>query len=550
MPTDNGLSRRLIFRYFLMITILAGILTAFFSIPTISSVKAQQPTPDPSQKRLFLPILAVPDRATLKNPHSTLITYQGSATCVNCHLKAVTDMHGSVHYQWSGFTPNVPGSTTGGKISSLNDFCNYPGVNTWLGKMTNVDGVVVDGGCATCHVGMGLKPTTDQSSEQLGNIDCLVCHSDQYKRTVQLVNGVYKMVPDPTKMSVNIQTALSNISLPTKAACINCHAYGGGGANNKRGDIEPILANPTSKTVDVHMAPKSVGGAGFNCTTCHITQNHRIAGRGSDLKPTDLAITMRCDSCHTLSPHNNQKLNSHTARIECTTCHIPTFARHTSTDMYRDFRVSELDVVKRLYEPAITRQSNVIPVYKFFNGNSTFYELNQKAIPGVNGKVSLSTPLGSIGDSTAKISPFKYHTATQPVDPVSQFIIPLKMGIVFQTGNMDNAIRSGAAAMGWTLPKGYGFLETERYMEINHTIQPANNALTCTSCHYGSTRLDFKSLGYTPKTTRNNKPLCASCHGDKSNSWSASQMFDRVHSKHVDGKNINCIECHYFSKAQ
>jgi hypothetical protein len=298
------------------------------------------------------------------------------------------------------------------------------------------------------------------------------------------------------------------------------------------------------------MAPKSAGGAGFTCTSCHITQNHRIAGRGSDLKPTDLNVTMNCDTCHTKAPHNSQQLNLHTGRVECTACHIPSFARHTSTDMYRDFRESDLDTVKRLYEPKISRQSNVIPVYKFFNGTSTFYELNQKAIPGANGKVTLSAPIGTINDAKAKLSPFKYHTATQPFDPASLFIIPLKMGIVFQTGNMDNAIRAGAAALGWTLPQSYQFLETERYMEINHTVQPANQALACNDCHYGSTRIDFKGLGYTPKTTRNNKPLCASCHSDKSSQWSPSQLFDQVHAKHVDDKNINCIECHNFSKAQ
>jgi hypothetical protein len=124
------------------------------------------------------------------------------------------------------------------------------------------------------------------------------------------------------------------------------------------------------------------------------------------------------------------------------------------------------------------------------------------------------------------------------------------MGIVFQTGIMDNAIRSGATALGWTLPQGYSFLETDRYMQINHTVQPSSMALGCNDCHNTGTRIDFNALGYTPKTTRNNKPLCASCHSDKSNVWSASQLFNQVHAKHVEDKNYNCSECHNFSKAQ
>ena len=357
-------------------------------------------------------------------------------------------------------------------------------------------------------------------------------------------------MPAPEKMTVSVKEALANISLPSKAACIACHAYGGGGANNKRGDIEPILANPPTPNVDVHMSPVSAGGAGLNCVSCHITQNHRIAGRGSDLMPTDLDVKVACTNCHNAAPHGSTRLDNHAKRINCTVCHIQTFARNTSTDMVRDFQVAELDPVKRLYEPKITRQANVVPEYKFFNGNSTFYELGTQAIAGSSGKVLLSGPLGSVNDPNAKISPFKHHQATQPVALDSKFIIPLKMGIVFQTGNMVNAIQQGAAALGWSLANGYGFLQTERYMQINHGVTPASQALTCTSCHYGATRLSFAELGYTPKTTRNSKPLCASCHEDESNEWSAATRFDKIHAKHVTDKKINCSECHTFSKAQ
>ncbi|HEY9078212.1 MAG TPA: hypothetical protein VIO61_16880 [Anaerolineaceae bacterium] len=508
------------------------------------------PTPDNPYK-MFLSALWRDPQSTpdpTGNPHAGLTTYDGSATCIGCHALEASEVHSSAHYQWSGFTPNVPGMTTGGKATGLNDFCGYPGVNTWLGKIVNVDGVSVDGGCATCHVGIGSKPTAEKTSDQLNNIDCLVCHSDTYKRKVELVDGQYRMIPAPEKMSVSLQTALQTIQKPSKAACIACHAYGGGGANNKRGDIEPILANPPSPTVDVHMASKSSGGAGFDCISCHTTQNHRIAGRGSDLRETDLNLPVSCDTCHTSQPHSNARLDSHTKRINCTTCHIPTYARNTSTDMYRDFRTSELDTIKRLYEPKITRQANVIPEYRFFNGNSTFYNLGEPAVAGANGRVLLSGPLGSVNISGSKISPFKRHTATQPVDPITKYILPLKMGIVFQKGTMDAAILAGASAMGWALPQGYTFLETERYMQINHTVAPSNQALDCSACHYGGTRLNFADLGYTPKTSRNNKPLCASCHGDKSDAWKPSVRFDRVHEKHVSEKGINCSECHNFPR--
>ena len=39
--------------------------------------------------------------------HSTISEYKGPSTCVECHQIEAEDMFGSVHYQWSGPTPNV-----------------------------------------------------------------------------------------------------------------------------------------------------------------------------------------------------------------------------------------------------------------------------------------------------------------------------------------------------------------------------------------------------------------------------------------------------------
>lgn len=484
------------------------------------------------------------------NPHEGLTTYEGAATCLPCHEEQVTGLHSSVHFQWKGETPYVEDVGIEGKITGVNDFCGHPLVNAWLGKMTNVDGVIVDGGCATCHMGTGIKPLADATGAQLASMDCLVCHSDLYKRTVQLVDGVYRMVTALDKMTVDLPAALEAIAKPSKAACVTCHAYGGGGPNNKRGDIEPILANPPTPEVDVHMSPVEAGGAGFTCNNCHVMQEHHVAGRGSDLMPTDLDVVVACANCHTSTPHKSAAVNQHTARVNCTVCHIQTFARHKSTDMFRDFTESELDVVKRLYEPKITRESDVVPEYRFFNGYSTFYQLGMAAVPGESGRVLMSGPLGSVQDAQAKISPFKHHQALQPYDLSTQAIIPLNMGIVFQKGDMPAAIVAGAAKLGWTLPLGYDFIPTERYMQINHTVNPAENALTCNDCHGGKKLLDFDLLGYTPLETRDNQPLCTSCHGARKAGQTSGQSFYKIHNIHTTAQRLDCSECHTFSKAQ
>ena len=85
-------------------------------------------------------------------------------------------------------------------------------------------------------------------------------------------------------------------------------------------------------------------------------------------------------------------------------------------------------------------------------------------------------------------------------------LLPLKIGKFFETGVIDEAVALGAAAVGWDY-SGHTFADTERYMGLFHEVAPQEDALNCSSCHNGGTRLDFAALGYTPKETRNGKRL-------------------------------------------
>jgi len=185
-------------------------------------------------------------------------------------------------------------------------------------------------------------------------------------------------------------------------------------------------------------------------------------------------------------------------------------------------------------------QTNVTPVYKFFNGRSSFYEFGKPAVPQANGRVLMAGPLGSRTEAGAKITAMKRHEGRQPIDPVTRNLLPLKIGVFFQTANLIGAIDQGVAAVLW-VNHGHDFAETERYMGVYHEVAPASQALNCASCH-GGNRLDFAALGYTPLSTRNGKPLCASCHSAKTAS------FTYIHDKHVTDKRIDCSNCHTFSK--
>lgn len=471
-------------------------------------------------------------------------TFEGTKTCLRCHLVQAQDFFASAHYQWRGDASEAEGLSTSlaGKLGGINDFCIFPDIN-WLGKLTTADGRTVDGGCARCHAGLGLKPTAEPTQTQLENIDCLICHAPSYRRTVALVDGQYRFVPDEAAMGMPILDAAVDIHRPTSATCLNCHARAGGGNNYKRGDIEEAHRNPT-RDLDVHMAPREAGGAGLSCLDCHRSVGHRIAGRGVDLRERDLPDRVSCTSCHRAQPHSQATLNRHTARVACQTCHIPEFAKAVPTDMRRDWeQPGELDPVTGLWEPHMLKASRVRPEYRFFNGRSWFYEFGTPAQTQANGRVLMAGPLGSVQDRGAQIIPIKHHLGRQPQDPVTLRLLPLKIGTFFSTGNIDQAIHQGVAAVGWT-DNGYRFVETERYMGIFHEVAPKSRALACATCH-DQDLLDWQLLGYTPLATRNGKPLCQSCHGRKGENLT----FYQLHDEHVREKRLDCSNCHGFSKA-
>jgi hypothetical protein len=452
-----------------------------------------------------------------------------------CHEGKAEEVHASVHYQWQGATPQVPnlGGKTAGKWESINDFCTYPNIN-FLFQMTNLAGATVVTGCGTCHVGRGEPPSPTATQAQLENIDCLICHSDLYQRVGSVVNGTPGLVTAPT---VDITTATAAIqSPPSQAACLaRCHVNAGGGPGVKQGDIDPAQIDPP-RSLDVHMSSQ---GAGLTCLDCHTAKNHRISGRGNDLRATDLSAKVDCLNCHSSTPHSKQDINKHTAKVHCAVCHIPTFARNAPTDILRDFTKTEVDAANR-YEPVRTFATNLTPTYRWFNGLSYFYEFGKAILFQGDGTFLLSGPLGDIADSTAKIHAFKLHQAKLGYDLTGQRQIPVKSKILWETGDVDKALRQGAAEVGWSVDQ-IAFANSRRYFSLFHEVAPKENALSCTECHVSVGRMDFKGLGYQVRSTRNEKPLCTSCHSPE------DADFYEIHHIHVDDKSFNCTTCHIFA---
>lgn len=516
----------------------AGFLLTARCLKTSFTAIEQEATPDPGSHA------------------ERIASYEGTATCLSCHMAEAMEFHASDHYQWQASTVDLldPPAPAMGKRGSINDYCTYPDIN-WLGLLTTADGRKVDGGCAKCHAGLGLAPEATATDEQLRNIDCLVCHAPDYQRTVaETAPDVFRLVPDTQKMAVSLLAAAQHVVRPGAVQCLGCHTKSGGGNNFKRGDIEEFHKSPT-REFDVHLAAVSDGGAGLACTDCHLTENHRIAGRGSDLMGRDSATAVTCvrSGCHSQTPHATSDLNKHTAKVNCTVCHIPSYAKVAATDVHRDFsQPGELSLSSQLYEPHMERQNGLTPVYRFWNGTSAFYFYGDAAVAPQGGRMAVSRPEGGIAAAGAKLYAFKYHQAEQARDVASGSLIPLKMGILFSTGNATQAVAVGAATVGFG-SAGTDFVSTERYQGLFHGVEPKENALACADCHteQGGTRLDFAALGYAPLNP--NLSTCSTgCHSSKADDaleWkSLGVFFTSLHRKHVTDRHYDCSRCHGFSR--
>lgn len=471
--------------------------------------------------------------------HSRL-SWQGSQSCMTCHESKAFEMHGATHYQWQGkalYTVNGP-DVQGKLNTAFNSYC-VSILGNWKA-------------CGSCHAGLGAKPETIATPSQLQNIDCLICHQKDYKR--KKVNGVF--VPDTVNMGpVTMDQAVKTVHKPTRSNCVQCHAKGGGGDNNKRGDMALSHATTNDRNFDVHM---STTGANLTCQQCHTTKNHRIAGRGSDLRQTDLDVKVNCSTstCHTnkrtSSGHTTADVNYHVNRVACQTCHIKTYARNAadttvteSTEVYRNWTIPEWNVPLNRWEPLITRGGDLKPVYSFWNGTSWNYSLHEIAwFDGTTGAYPTSRPEGSINGSGSVLYPFKYKKALQPFADSQGVLIALDTSVYFSSGNYDNAVKAGLANMGHPSTTLYQNVDTDTYQLITHEVMPKGNALTCTQCHTSNaTQMNLKGLGYALKGTQS--ATCTQCHEQKS-----LPVYTSLHSKHVKDKKYDCSWCHSFSRPE
>ena len=375
--------------------------------PTVTEppVVTEPPAPSPAEP--------VACNASIQD-HCQITNYTGPEVCVGCHEDQARDMHGSVHYQQGGAFPNVTNippdfASAGERPAKAAGDLVATGINSYCGTHENSPRFT----CAGCHVGNGrfpmaqsdfeqLDPASQAAHDQLANIDCLMCHQEDYKRfpdwtangegftDLTLLNMVdagnghlvrqdgaalvregFSGIPNVNEttldflflpagsdtlppsvpmapMALTTLEAAQTVHSTTRKSCLTCHAGAGGGDGTKRGDLAKENANP-SRAIDMHMSSE---GADLTCADCHNETlpdgtGHRVRGRGLDLRPNDVAERFTCENggCHSATPHGDSgdagapSRDSHAQKIACQTCHIPSYAKAAvGTEVARDWQ--------------------------------------------------------------------------------------------------------------------------------------------------------------------------------------------------------------------
>jgi octaheme c-type cytochrome (tetrathionate reductase family) len=440
---------------------------------------------------------------------------QVTKVCLSCHTEAGRQVMGTRHWTWEYTNPQTGQKL--GKKTMLNGFC--------IGDQSN------EPFCQSCHVGYGWKDKTFDFKAET-KVDCLVCHhGGGYNKPAGMAGEVptvrTELPPGSGKFvePVDLAKLAQAVGKTRTENCGSCHYFGGGGDGVKHGDLDSSL-NHASRELDVHMAAKDKGGAGFTCATCHESDGHQIAGSriemtaadphgprlrgqasGGTHEPSNAAT---CQSCHGDKPHKQgllavELLNNHTDKLACQACHVPEFARGgVPTKMSWDWStagkltpegkpIQKKDahghVVYDSKKGDFTLAENVRPEYLWFNGRVTY--TTQATVIDPTRPVPINTFHGSPGDPGARIWPVKRFVGKQPYDLQHKRLLVPHTAVPDDTAfwfNFDwtKALTAGALATGLPFSGQHGFVTTEMLWPITHMVAPKEQTARCSSCHQDS----------------------------------------------------------------
>ena len=453
--------------------------------------------------------------------------------CLECHTEASKQVHTSKHWNWE-FTNPVDGKKVG-KKNMVNNFCTATTSN--------------EKGCTSCHIGFGWKDNVSFDFKSQENVDCMVCHDTTgtwRKLPGDAGHPIYERKEFPPKSgkfveAVDLRKVAQNVGKTSRQTCGKCHFFGGGDNGVKHGDLDSSMNNP-SRYLDVHMDAK---GLNFSCSTCHKSDAHEVAGSRVSVNAADSKVASKrgekadtsgrnaasCQSCHGNTPHHEAKardgkavdagkmarLDQHTDKIACPTCHVPEFARGgIATKMSWDWSTATkkgpdgkpLQIKDSAGRPAYDAkkgdfvwEKDVIPEYRWLNGKSRYIVLGDKIDP--TKLVEINQFEGGPNDPNARIWPMKVHRGKQPYDTENK-----TLAVMHTFGNDDTALwtnydypkslAEGMRVAGLPFSGKFDFVKTEMSWPITHMVAPKADALTCAQCHTKGGRLDKVEGVYIP----------------------------------------------------
>lgn len=410
--------------------------------------------------------------------------------CLVCHKDAARELMKTSHWTWESKPQSVSwrkDAVTVGKINQINNFC--------IGTQGN------ENKCMACHIGYRWEDGRKAQQSKEENVDCLACHADPSAYS----KGLYGN-PGP---NVDLLASARSVRATTRENCGKCHFDGGGGNGVKHGDLDESLYFP-NKALDVHMGGKQ----NMQCSDCHTTNKHQILGRMlADNIIIDAKEQATCTQCHQGVVHRDERINKHLTALACQTCHISAIAREEPTKVTWDWSKAgqsgrEDDHYSYLkIKGEFQYQKNFAPVYLWFNGSNEYRYILGDPI-AKSGPTYINKPAGSIKDATARIFPFKTHTAKQPYDKVNGYLLqPITSGKdgFWTHFDWDQAFKLAEPVTGLKYSGQYGFTETVMYWPTTHMVQGSEAALHCDDCHntaaakagsHKQARLDWNALGY------------------------------------------------------
>jgi len=509
---------------------------------------------------------------------------QATAKCLECHSTQGSKAVNSLHGMMPTLSPKVINATgLSQKLMEINTYCTYPNPN------------MAGAACLTCHPTLGKFENLASS-----DLDCLMCHNDTYKRKftpepdpakwIDVVdwqgtartyvpadkdaNGNYNVEFNFTAMPAGTTglALVKGAKKPTTTTCLSCHAKAGGSDWAKRGDLGLNSASATSDQ-DIHLASVANGGAGLICTSCHVPLDHKIAGRGIDLRPTEPGVAVKkCVECHVgmdsgtghaAAGAPRSEGDRHVKRVACQSCHITAFGKGGSTEVARNWKGAiawnqALCMGQGGWAPEETRVANGIPDHVFFDSTSYVYKLGQtlSRVDPLSGYTTMADAVGGVNDAlgVSMLTPIKRHTSNMAVmnsGTNAGKVIPFDVVWQFMTGFADQAAERGKAFAGYTGTYEWKYLEAEQ--ALNHGVSPAAR-VDCANCHHArnqfttavQTKLD--KLGYALKDANKDGVvnaadeaiICSQCHAQKS----FKSDWQQQHAHTGKGSGIGCTFCH------